>query len=132
MAEIIHTANRGENLTIIFINNTNYGMTGGQMAPTTLIGQKTTTSPAGRNIKQNGYPIKMSEMLAQFESVKYVERVKVTNAASVIKAKKAIKKGFLNQLNGTGFSFIEVLSACPANWRMEPLAAKAHIDGVIS
>jgi 2-oxoglutarate ferredoxin oxidoreductase subunit beta len=132
MAEIIHTANRGENLTIIFINNTNYGMTGGQMAPTTLIGQKTTTSPAGRNIKQNGYPIKMSEMLAQFESVKYVERVKVTNAASVIKAKKAIKKGFLNQLNGTGFSFIEVLSACQANWRMEPLAAKAHIDGVIS
>jgi 2-oxoglutarate ferredoxin oxidoreductase subunit beta len=132
MAEIIHTANRGENLTVIFINNTNYGMTGGQMAPTTLIGQKTTTSPAGRDPKVNGYPFKMAELMAQFENVKYSERVKVTDAASVIKAKKAVKKGFLNQLNGVGFSFIEVLSSCPANWRMEPLEAKKHIDDVVS
>ena len=132
MAEIVHTANRGENLSVIFINNTNYGMTGGQMAPTTLIGQKTTTSPAGRDVKTNGHPIKMAEMISQFEGVKYVERVKVTDAASVIKTKKAVKKAFMNQLNGVGFSFIEVLSSCPANWRMEPLEAKAHIDNVIS
>lgn len=128
MAEIIHTANRGENLTVIFINNTNYGMTGGQLAPTSLMNQVTTTSPRGREAALHGYPIKMAELLTQFEGVKYIERVKVTDAASVIKTKKVLKKAFLNQINGVGFSFVEVLSSCPANWRMDPVDANAHID----
>jgi 2-oxoglutarate ferredoxin oxidoreductase subunit beta len=129
MAEIIHTANRGENLSVIFINNTNYGMTGGQMAPTTLLGQVTTTSPKGRATEAgNGHPIRMSELIAQFEGVKYVERVKVTDAANTIKTKKAIKKAFENQLKGVGFSFVEVLSTCPANWRMDPVDAVKHIN----
>jgi 2-oxoglutarate ferredoxin oxidoreductase subunit beta len=132
MAEIIHTANRGENLTVIFINNTNYGMTGGQLAPTSLMGQITTTSPRGREAKLHGYPIKMAELLTQFEGVKYIERTKVTDAASVIKTKKAIKKAFTNQINNVGFSFVEVLSACPANWRMEPVEANKHIDNAVS
>lgn len=132
MAEIIHTANRGENITVIFINNTNYGMTGGQLAPTTLLNQKTTTSPAGRDAKNYGYPIKMLELLAPFEGVKYLERVKVTDAPSVIKAKNAIKKAFNYQLQNTGFSMIEVLSSCPANWRKDPEDANKWIDEEIS
>jgi len=132
MGETIHTANRGENITVIFINNTNYGMTGGQLAPTTLIGQVTTTSPKGRDAKNFGYPIKMLELLAPLEGVKYLERVKVTDAASVIKAKKAIKKAFTNQINNIGFSMIEVLSACPANWKKDPVEANKMIDEVIS
>lgn len=132
MAEIIHTANRGENITVIFINNTNYGMTGGQLAPTSLIGQVTTTSPKGRDAKLHGYPIRVAELLSQFEGVKYLERVKVTDVASVIKAKKAIKKAFLNQINGVGFSLIEVLASCPANWRKDPIEANKMIDEEIS
>jgi 2-oxoglutarate ferredoxin oxidoreductase subunit beta len=128
MAETIHTANRGENLSVIFINNTNYGMTGGQLAPTTLIGQVTTTSPEGRDAKNYGYPIKVLELLSPLPGVKYLERVKVNNAASVIKAKKAIKKAFLNQVNGVGYSMIEVLGSCPANWKKEPLEANRWID----
>jgi len=128
MAETIHTANRGENITVIFINNTNYGMTGGQMAPTSLIGQVTTTSPNGRDAQHYGHPIKMLELLAPLEGVKYLERVKVTNAASVIKAKKAIKKAFENQINNTGFSMIEVLGSCPANWKKEPAEANRWVD----
>src|ERR1035437_2721138 len=132
MAEIIHTANRGENITVIFINNTNYGMTGGQLAPTSLIGQVTTTSPNGRDVKNYGYPIRVSELLAQFEGVKYLERVKVTDAVSVIKAKKVIKKAFMNQINNVGFSMVEVLASCPANWRKDPIESNEMIDGEIS
>lgn len=132
MAETIHTANRGENITIIFINNTNYGMTGGQLAPTTLIEQVTTTSPYGRDIKTYGYPIKILELLAPLQGVKYLERVKVTDAASVIKAKKAIKKAFINQITNIGFSMIEVISSCPTNWKKEPVESNKMIDDTIS
>ncbi|PKL91135.1 MAG: 2-oxoglutarate oxidoreductase [Candidatus Goldiibacteriota bacterium HGW-Goldbacteria-1] len=128
MAETIHTANRGENITVIFINNTNYGMTGGQMAPTSLLGQVTTTSPKGRDAEHYGHPIKMLELLAPLEGVKYLERVKVTNAVSAIKAKKAIKKAFENQINNVGFSMIEVLGCCPANWKMDPVEANCWVD----
>ncbi len=132
MAETIHTANRGENITIIFINNTNYGMTGGQLAPTTLIEQVTTTSPYGRDIKTYGYPVKMLELLAPLQGVKYLERVKVTDAASVIKTKKAIKKAFVNQITNVGFSMIEVVSSCPTNWRKDPVESNKMIDETIS
>ncbi|MCX7698023.1 MAG: thiamine pyrophosphate-dependent enzyme [Candidatus Goldbacteria bacterium] len=132
MAETIHTANRGENITVIFINNTNYGMTGGQLAPTTLIEQVTTTSPYGRDIKTYGYPIKVLELLAPLQGVKYLERVKVTDAASVIKAKKAIKKAFINQITNIGFSMVEVLCSCPTNWRKEPVESNKWIDETIS
>lgn len=132
MAEIIHTANRGENITVIFINNTNYGMTGGQLAPTSLINQVTTTSPKGRDVKNYGYPIRVSELLAPLEGVKYLERVKVTDAVSVIKAKKALKKAFMNQINNVGFSMVEVLASCPANWRKDPIQSNEMIDNEIS
>lgn len=132
MAETIHTANRGENITVIFINNTNYGMTGGQLAPTTLIEQVTTTSPNGRDVKNYGYPIRMLELLAPLQGVKYLERVKVTDAASIIKTKKAIKKAFINQINNVGYSMVEVLSSCPANWRKEPVEANKLIDETIA
>jgi len=117
MAETIHAANRGENFTVIFINNAIYGMTGGQMAPTTLIGQKTTTTPLGRTPKE-GMPIRMCEMLATLEAPAYIERVAVNDAINVLKAKKAIKKAFENQINGKGYSFVEVLSQCPVNWKL--------------
>jgi len=132
MAETIHTANRGENITIIFINNTNYGMTGGQLAPTTLIEQVTTTSPFGRDVKTYGYPIKMLELLAPLQGVKYLERVKVTDAPSVVKAKKAIKKAFINQITNIGFSMVEVVSSCPTNWRKDPVESNKMIDETIS
>jgi 2-oxoglutarate ferredoxin oxidoreductase subunit beta len=132
MAETIHTANRGENITIIFINNTNYGMTGGQLAPTTLIEQVTTTSPYGRDVKTYGYPIKMLELLAPLQGVKYLERVKVTDAPSVVKAKKAIKKAFINQITNIGFSMVEVVSSCPTNWRKDPVESNKMIDETIS
>ena len=123
MAEIVHAAARGENITVIFINNTIYGMTGGQMAPTTLVGQVATTAPKGRNEKLQGNPINVSEMLSQLKSAKYIERVSVDTPQNVMKAKKAIKKAFRNQIDGVGFSFIEVLSICPTNWGVEPLKA---------
>jgi 2-oxoglutarate ferredoxin oxidoreductase subunit beta len=112
-SEIIHAANRGENITVVFVNNGVYGMTGGQMAPTTLIGQKTTTSPLGRDIIQDGNPVKILEMLAVLEGVKYIERTTVTSPPDVLKTKKAIKKAFQNQIDGKGFSLVEVLSMCP-------------------
>ncbi|MBM7452738.1 2-oxoglutarate ferredoxin oxidoreductase subunit beta [Acholeplasma morum] len=118
IAETIHAANRGENITVIFANNATYGMTGGQMAPTTLVGQKTTTSQTGRDPKTQGYPIKVSEMLQHLEGVAYVERVSLTGAQSVNKVKKSIKKAFQYQLEGRGFTMIEVLSTCPVNWGM--------------
>lgn len=122
-AEIVHAANRGEKITTIFVNNTTYGMTGGQMAPTTLIGQKSTTSQSGRNPETQGFPIRMSEMIATLEGAAFVQRVRVDNPAEVRKAKKAIKKAFEVQMKGLGFSMIEVLSTCPTNWGLPPTEA---------
>ncbi len=120
MAEIVHAAMRGEKITVIFINNTIYGMTGGQMAPTTLIGEKATTCIYGRDAEKNGNPVKMSEMLATLTGPAYIERVALFDAAHVRAAKKAIKKAFTYQKEQKGFTFIEVLSACPTNWGMSP------------
>ncbi|GHT48519.1 2-oxoglutarate oxidoreductase [Endomicrobiia bacterium] len=121
MAETIHAANRGENITIIFVNNANYGMTGGQMAPTTLLGQVTETTPFGRDPKREGYPIKLCELLSTLEGTTYLERVAVYNPQNVINAKKAIKKAFQYQINSKGFSLVEVISNCPVDWGMTPL-----------
>lgn len=128
MAESIHAANRGENITVIFINNGIYGMTGGQMAPTTLIGQKATTCPAGRSEEWSGLPIKMSEMLAAVPSSYYIERVAVNNTANIVKAKKAIAKAFRYQKEGKGFCMVEVLSTCPTNWGMSPVEAMTWLE----
>lgn len=122
-AEIIHAAARGEKFTAVFVNNAIYGMTGGQMAPTTLVGQESTTSPAGRNAQNQGYPIRMTEMLATLDGAAYIARVSVHNPNEVVKAKKAIKKAFETQLEGKGFALVEVLSACPTNWGMTPIDA---------
>ncbi len=128
IAETIHAANRGENITVIFINNAIYGMTGGQMAPTSLIGQKTTTSQDGRNQADHGNPIKISEMFKTIEGVAYLERVAVNNPKNVIRAKKAIKKAFKYQKEKRGFTMIEVLSSCPVNWGMKPVDALKWIE----
>lgn len=128
MAETVHAAARGENLTIIFINNSIYGMTGGQMAPTTLIGQKATTCQSGRTVEANGYPIRMCELLATLDAPQYIERVSTHDIKNVIKAKKAIKKAFENQATGKGYSFIEVLVSCPTNWKMSPIEALKFIE----
>lgn len=120
-AEIVHAAARGENITAIFINNAIYGMTGGQMAPTTLVGQVTTTSPYGRNKETQGMPIRMSEMLAEVEGAYYIERVSLHDMANVLKAKKAVKKAFQYQMEGKGFTMVELLSTCPSNWGMSPV-----------
>ena len=119
-AEIVHAATRGEKITVIFVNNAIYGMTGGQMAPTTLIGQKATTAPRGRDAEVNGYPVRMSEMLATLDGVAYIERVSVHDVKHIMQAKKAIKKAFQSQIDGKGFSMVEVLSTCPTNWGMTP------------
>lgn len=121
MAEIVHAAARGEHFTTIFVNNAIYGMTGGQMAPTTLIGQKSTTSQSGRTVEQNGFPIRMSEMLCTLDGAAYIERVSVDTPANVRKTKVAIKKAFEIQKQGLGFSMVEVLSTCPTNWGMNPI-----------
>ncbi|MDK2798681.1 MAG: 2-oxoglutarate/2-oxoacid ferredoxin oxidoreductase subunit beta [Clostridiales bacterium] len=120
-AEMVHAAARGENITIIFVNNAIYGMTGGQMAPTTLLGQVTQTSPYGRNAETQGYPIKVCEMLATIEGTAYVERVSVDNVKNIMATKKAIKKAFQTQIDGKGFSLVEVLSTCPTNWGLSPV-----------
>jgi len=130
--ETLHAANRGENITAIFINNAVYGMTGGQMAPTTMIGMKTTTSPYGREGKYDGHPIRMSEIIGQVEGACYVERVAVNSPANIRKAKKAIKKAFQNQLNGLGYSLVEILSPCPTNWKMSPMDSWKWVDEVMS
>jgi 2-oxoglutarate ferredoxin oxidoreductase subunit beta len=122
-AEVVHAAHRGEKISTIFVNNAIYGMTGGQMAPTTLIGQKTTTSPLGRTVEHSGRPIKISEMIATIDGAKFVERVSVDTPANIRKAKKAIKKAFKCQLEGKGFALVEVLSACPTNWGFTPVKA---------
>ena len=128
MAETVHAATRGEKITIIFINNAIYGMTGGQMAPTSLIGQVTQTSPYGRDPKTQGYPIRVCELLSTLDAPAYLERVTVNSVKNVRNAKRAIKKAFQNQIDGKGFSFIEVLSACPTNWGMTPQKALQWID----
>ena len=127
-AETVHAANRGENITIIFVNNGVYGMTGGQMAPTTLIAQKTTTTPLGRDAKIAGYPIKISEALGQLEGSVYIERVTVNSPKNTIKAKRAIKKAFQTQIQNKGFSLVEVLSMCPTGWGVNPVEALKWIE----
>jgi 2-oxoglutarate ferredoxin oxidoreductase subunit beta len=120
IGEIIHAAARGENISCFFVNNAIYGMTGGQMAPTTLIGQQATTAVSGRKADINGMPIKASEMLAQIDGAYYIERVSVCDIKSINHAKKCIKKALQNQIDNKGFSLIEILSTCPTNWRMTP------------
>ena len=126
-AEIVHAAHRGEKITTIFVNNTTYGMTGGQMAPTTLVGQKTTTSPYGRDAAHCGKPIRVCEMLSAIDGAAFLERVAVDSPANVRKAKKAIRRAFECQLQGKGFALVEVLAACPTNWGMTPVEAVGRI-----
>ncbi len=128
MAETVHAAARNENITIIFINNAIYGMTGGQMAPTSLPGQVTQTSPYGRDTNHCGFPIKVCEMLSELDGPEYLERVTVNNVKNIMKAKKAIKKAFQNQLDGKGFSLVEVVSTCPTNWGMTPQNALKWLE----
>ncbi|HDO21941.1 MAG TPA: 2-oxoglutarate oxidoreductase, partial [Nitrospirae bacterium] len=127
-AEIIHAANRGENLTVLFVNNATYGMTGGQMAPTTLLNQKTTTTPDGRDKNYHGYPLPVSELLAPLPGVVYLVRSSITNAKNIIQTKKYIKQAFINQLEGSGFSFVEILAPCPTDWGMSPPQAQKWIE----
>ncbi|MBS3947508.1 MAG: 2-oxoglutarate oxidoreductase [Dethiobacter sp.] len=127
MAEIIHAAARGENLTVIFVNNAIYGMTGGQMAPTTLAGQRTTSSPSGRDLTTQGYPLKISELLSQIDGAAYVVRRSLHDVVNIKRAKKAIRIAFEVQQRGLGLSLVELLSSCPTNWRMTPEAALAWI-----
>jgi len=122
-AEIIHSAHRGDNITVIFINNAIYGMTGGQMAPTTLIGQKTSTSPYGRKEESAGRPLLVSEMMAQIPNATYIERVSVHDIQHLNKAKKAVKKAFQNQVEEKGFSMVEILATCPIGWNLPPVDA---------
>jgi len=131
-AEIIHTANRGENITVIFVNNANYGMTGGQMAPTTLLNQKTLTTPSGRDVARDGYPLKVCELLSSLEGVKFLARCAVNKPANVIQTKKLIKKAFQYQIENKGFSLVEILSMCPVNWELKPVDACKWIDETMS
>jgi 2-oxoglutarate ferredoxin oxidoreductase subunit beta len=131
-AETIHAAARGENISTIFVNNGVYGMTGGQMAPTTILGQTTTTSPGGRKENRDGFPINLSEMLAIAKGSAYIERTAVNSPANILKTKKAIAKAFRAQIDGLGFSLVEVLSPCPTNWKMDPLEACKWIDEVMA
>jgi 2-oxoglutarate ferredoxin oxidoreductase subunit beta len=129
-AETVHAANRGENITVIFVNNAIYGMTGGQMAPTSLIGQETTTTPMGRDVKRDGPPLKVCELLSQTQGSVYIERVAVNSPKNIIHAKKAIKKAFQNQIDNKGYSLVEVLSQCPVNWGMTPNESLKWVDEV--
>lgn len=127
-AEIVHAAARGENICVFFINNAVYGMTGGQMAPTTLPGMKTTTSPFGREPSIAGYPLKVSELLSSLEGAAYIERVSLSSPANVVRAKKAIRRAFETQLAGKGFSLVEMLSSCPTQWGISPVESLKMID----
>lgn len=127
-AETIHAANRGERITAIFVNNAVYGMTGGQMAPTTVLGQVTTTSPGGRIPLRDGNPLDLSEMLGLAAGSAYIERTSVTTPKSILRTKKAIKKAFQVQLDDMGFALVEILSPCPTNWKMSPLEAAKWVD----
>ncbi|NOY99285.1 MAG: 2-oxoglutarate oxidoreductase [Chloroflexi bacterium] len=128
MAEIVHAAIRGENITVIFINNAIYGMTGGQMAPTTLAGMKTTSSPLGRDVELTGYPVKMAEMLSTIDGAGYIVRRSLHNPVNIRKAKKAIRKAFETQERGLGFAMVELLSSCPTNWKITPQEALDFIE----
>lgn len=128
MAEIVHAAARGENITVIFINNANYGMTGGQMAPTTLPGMKTTSSPNGRDVEMQGYPIRMAEMLATLDGAGYVVRRSLHDPKNIRLAKKAIRLAFETQVRGLGFSMVELLSTCPTNWGLSPVEALRFVE----
>lgn len=128
MAEIVHAAIRGENITVVFINNAIYGMTGGQMAPTTLPGMKTTSSPLGRDVELAGYPIRMAEMLSTVDGASYIVRRSLHNPANIRKAKKAIRHAFEVQERGLGFSMVELLSTCPTNWKMTPVESMGFVE----
>lgn len=128
LAESVSAANRGENVSVIFINNGIYGMTGGQMAPTTLVGMKATTAPRGRDPKEHGYPMHMCEILDQLTAPAYLERTSCNTPANVIKTKKAIRKTFQNQLDGKGFSMVEIVTSCPTNWGLDALKALDYIE----
>jgi 2-oxoisovalerate ferredoxin oxidoreductase beta subunit len=123
-SEIVHAANRGEKITVFFINNAIYGMTGGQMAPTTLVGQKSTTSPWGRRPVNEGFPLHMSELIATLEAPVYVERVALSDNKNIMKARRAVRRGLENQRDGLGFSFVEILSPCPTIWGKDPVEAR--------
>ncbi len=131
-AEIIHAGNRGENLTVIFVNNMVFGMTGGQMAPTTMAGQETTTTPYGRDPESNGYPIRMSEVMAQLPGTTFVARASVSDPKNLMKAKKMIRRAVEVQVNREGFGFVELLSACPTNWKMSPQDATKRVQEEMS
>jgi 2-oxoglutarate/2-oxoacid ferredoxin oxidoreductase subunit beta len=128
MAEIIHAAGRGENITVVFINNAIYGMTGGQMAPTSLPGQKTTSSPNGRDVEMQGYPLRMSEMIATMDGAGYVVRRSLHDPKNIRLAKKAIRTAFETQLRGLGFSMVELLSTCPTNWGINPVESLKWVE----
>jgi len=131
-SEIIHAANRGENFSVFFINNATYGMTGGQMAPTTVPGQKTSTTPKGRDVVTEGYPLRVSELLSTIEGVSYIQRVAVDSYQNLVAAKKAVRKAFTYQIQGKGFSLVEILSPCPTDWGMSPLAATEWVRTTLS
>lgn len=126
-SEIIHAANRGENFSVFFVNNATYGMTGGQMAPTTIPGQKTTTTPTGRNSRTDGYPLHVSELLSTIEGVSFIQRVSIDSNKNLVIAKKAIEKAFRYQIEKKGFSFVEILSSCPTDWGLSPKASLGWI-----
>ena len=128
LAETMSAANRGENISVIFINNGIYGMTGGQMAPTTLVGMKATTAPQGRDPKEHGYPMHMCEILNQLTAPYYLERTSCNNPANVNKTKAAIKKAFQNQLDGKGFSMVEIVTSCPTNWGLDTIEALDFLE----
>ena len=128
LAESVSAANRGENISVIFINNGIYGMTGGQMAPTTLLGMKASTAPFGRKAEEHGYPMHMCEILDRLEAPAYLVRTSCNNPANVMKTKKAIKKAFQNQLDGKGFSMVEIVTGCPTNWGMDALQSLEYIE----
>ncbi|MBU0513808.1 MAG: 2-oxoglutarate oxidoreductase [Proteobacteria bacterium] len=131
-AETIHAANRGENITAIFVNNAVYGMTGGQMAPTTLTGMVSTTTPGGRDLARDGAPLDLTQMLAVAKGAAYLERTAVNTPKNIRRTKKAIKKAFQTQLDGRGFALVEILSPCPTNWKMSPVDAAKWVDDVMS
>jgi 2-oxoglutarate ferredoxin oxidoreductase subunit beta len=122
-SEIVHAAARGENISVFFVNNANYGMTGGQMAPTTILGQRTTTTPGGRRVATEGYPLRVSEFLATIEGAAFIQRVSVDSYRELAVAKAAIEKAFRCQIEGKGFSFVEILSPCPTDWGLSPKAS---------
>ncbi|ETA81458.1 thiamine pyrophosphate-dependent enzyme [Youngiibacter fragilis] len=128
LGESISSANRGDNITVIFINNGTYGMTGGQMAPTTLMGMKASTAPKGRNAEDHGYPMHMSEILNQLTAPAYLERTSCNTPGNVVKTKKAIRKAFENQINGRGFSMVEIVTSCPTNWGLDALDSLKYIE----